>query len=323
MPLRGMLERVLTEYAGATAQPLKKHSLAQFLRKDTPPIVIDALGPLGTGLVFEGSPGKGNWADVPWVSVFDPAVTTSATQGYYAVYLFDADKQAAHLSLNQGTTAVRKEFSARTRDVLKDRAELMRKRLADFEAALPVKELNLDLSRDLPGDYAAGHALGVTYSLPALPAESALRSDLQTVVRAYRALTYRGGLDSDVESEGDVSAEFGLKKGTSVTETRKYAYHRKVERSSAAARLVKKHHGSRCQACDLTFEERYGKIGKGFIEAHHLKPISTLTEGVPVTYNVAGDFAVLCSNCHRMIHRTEDPGNVSAFRALIRGHYVL
>ena len=31
-------------------------------------------------------------------------------------------------------------------------------------------------------------------------------------------------------------------------------------------------------ACDLDFSECYGEIVKGFIEAHHLKTISTLVE---------------------------------------------
>jgi len=95
---------------------------------------------------------------------------------------------------------------------------------------------------------------------------------------------------------------------------RKYAFHRKVERNPTAARQAKKFHGLRCQACDLDFEERYGEIGKGFIEAHHLKPISTLEEGIAVTYDVAADFAVLCANCHRMIHRSDDPSNLSLFK---------
>jgi hypothetical protein len=62
----------------------------------------------------------------------------------------------------------------------------------------------------------------------------------------------------------------------------------------------------------LDFSERYGDLGKEFIEAHHLRPIATLEEGVPVKYDVAADFAVLCSNCHRMIHRSSDPSKPCA-----------
>src|SRR5205085_6626418 len=111
------------------------------------------------GLLVEGSAGAGNWAAVPWISIFDPAITTSATRGYYVVYLFHVDKPMVHLSLNQGTTAVREEFGARAREILQDRAELMRKRVAEFGDALPDNKIDLGSSARLPGDYAAGHAL--------------------------------------------------------------------------------------------------------------------------------------------------------------------
>ena len=136
-------------------------------------------------------------------------------------------------------------------------------------------------------------------------------------MRAYRALTYRGGTDADVETQSEVVDEFGLPKSTTVIETRKYAYHRKVERSRTATKKAKEFHGTRCQACELSFPERYGGIGEGFIEAHHLKPISSLEEGVAVAYDIAADFAVLCSNCHRMIHRCSDPSNLKLFRDMI------
>jgi 5-methylcytosine-specific restriction protein A len=251
---------------------------------------------------------------VPWISVFDPAITTSATEGYYVVYLFHVSEPLVHLSLNQGTTKVRTEFKARTREILRDRADLMRKRVAEFAAPLSVTEIDLGSKARLPGDYAVGHALGKSYRLDALPNENTLRSDLQTIVRAYRALTYRGGIDADIESQSDIGAEFGVAATASITETRKYAYHRKIERNRTAAKQAKKFHGLRCQACDLDFSERYGEIGKGFIEAHHLRAIATLEEGVAVSYDIAADFAVLCANCHRMIHRSADPSDVGAFR---------
>jgi len=241
----------------------------------------------------------------------------SATHGYYVVYLFHARQPIVHLSLNQGTTSVREEFGARAREILQDRADLMRKRVADFADALPMKTIELGSNARLPGDYVAGHALGATYTLTALPDETVLRSDLQAIVRAYRALTYRGGIDADVEGQTDLAEEFGIPPQTSITEVRKYAYHRKIERNRTAAHHAKKFHGTRCQACDLDFGERYGKIGQGLIEAHHLRPIATLEGGVPVKYDLAADFAVLCSNCHRMIHRFSDPSDLVAFSKLI------
>jgi predicted HNH restriction endonuclease len=55
----------------------------------------------------------------------------------------------------------------------------------------------------------------------------------------------------------------------------------------------------RCEVCQFNFEERYGDRGKGFIEAHHIKPVESLAEGSTTRLE---DLALLCANCHRMIH---------------------
>jgi 5-methylcytosine-specific restriction enzyme A len=193
--------------------------------------------------------------------VFDPAITTSATRGYYVVYLFHATEAIVHLSLNQGTTSLREEFGARAREILKDRAHLMRRRVAEYEASLPVTSIELGSTARLPGDYVAGHVLGASYALPAQPEEAKLRTDLQSIARAYRALTFRGGVDADVELQSNVGEEFDLPTSTTVVETRKYAFRRKIERNRTAARQAKNFHGTVCQACDLDFAKRYGSIG--------------------------------------------------------------
>ncbi len=191
-------------------------------------------------------------------------------------------------------------------------------RISDFAKIMPATTIDLGSEARLPGDYAAGHALGMTYEVHKLPDENVLQSDLQIAIRAYRALTFRGGFeltnDEDI-SPGDTGAH-------SLLERRQYRLHRRIERNAAGARIVKQHHGTRCQACGLDFAERYGPIGQGFIEAHHLRPISSLIEGTAVTYDVVTDFAVLCSNCHRMIHRTTDPADMESFRLDVLQHSV-
>lgn len=317
MSLSEVFTRVLSEYASAKSAPLENHPLAIFLRGEAESAVEEGLGEFGTGMLVQGSPGQGNWAEVPWISVFDPAITTSATTGYYVVCLFHSSQPTLHLSLNQGTTSIREEFGSRTRDFLRDRAALIRKRLSDYSSLLPISAIDLGSDARLPGDYAAGHALGKSYELASIPDEAELRTDLQRIVQAYRALTYRGGLDADVDTQRDVSEEF-YKQSLSIVETRKYAFHRKIERNRTAVKQAKKFHGTICQACNLNFSDKYGSIGDGFIEAHHLRPLATLEEGVAVRYDVSADFAVLCSNCHRMIHRSGDPSDLQAFQALVQ-----
>jgi hypothetical protein len=62
------------------------------------------------------------------------------------------------------------------------------------------------------------------------------------------------------------------------------------------------HHNGQvwCFICQFSFPEKYGNVGEGFIEAHHMKPISTLT---PDTIVTVADLIPVCSNCHSMLHR--------------------
>ena len=50
------------------------------------------------------------------------------------------------------------------------------------------------------------------------------------------------------------------------------------------------------------FEKNYGDIGADFIEAHHTIPVSEMKENHMTS---SEDFILLCSNCHRMIHKKE------------------
>lgn len=56
-----------------------------------------------------------------------------------------------------------------------------------------------------------------------------------------------------------------------------------------------------CACCMFDFEKTYGTLGKGFIEGHHTKPVSTLHTDGELTR--VEDIALVCSNCHRMLHR--------------------
>lgn len=95
--------------------------------------------------------------------------------------------------------------------------------------------------------------------------------------------------------------------------------HKQVERNKNLVSKVKSCLGFTCQACGLNFEEVYGSIGKGYIEAHHLVPLSQL-ERKQVALDPELDFAVLCSNCHRMIHRSDHVSDVVAFRQQVLNH---
>jgi len=55
-----------------------------------------------------------------------------------------------------------------------------------------------------------------------------------------------------------------------------------------------------CEVCNFDFSEFYGVRGMDFIEGHHKKLVSEMKEGEETRIE---DITLLCSNCHRMIHR--------------------
>jgi 5-methylcytosine-specific restriction enzyme A len=52
----------------------------------------------------------------------------------------------------------------------------MRQRVSEFQKTLPAVNIKLGSDARLPGDYAAGHAIGITYSLNTLPNEGTLQA---------------------------------------------------------------------------------------------------------------------------------------------------
>lgn len=54
-----------------------------------------------------------------------------------------------------------------------------------------------------------------------------------------------------------------------------------------------------CEVCSFDFEMRYGSRGRGYIEVHHKNPLHVTGEVV----TELEDLALLCANCHRMVHR--------------------
>ncbi|SFE31447.1 HNH endonuclease [Alteribacillus iranensis] len=85
-----------------------------------------------------------------------------------------------------------------------------------------------------------------------------------------------------------------------------YRIHRFRERNSKVTTEAKKAFKDKygelfCEACGFNFEKIYGGRGKDFIEAHHTKPVSEMKEGEKTKIE---DITLLCSNCHRMVHRS-------------------
>jgi 5-methylcytosine-specific restriction protein A len=95
--------------------------------------------------------------------------------------------------------------------------------------------------------------------------------------------------------------------------------HRARERSralvqAAKSRFLKAHGKLACQICGFAFSDRYGELGEGYIECHHVVAVSELE---PNSKTKLSDIALLCSNCHRMIHRRRPWLSMEELKSLV------
>jgi len=90
------------------------------------------------------------------------------------------------------------------------------------------------------------------------------------------------------------------------------------ERDPIARTRCLEHYGTKCQACDLSFQDFYGEIGSDYIEVHHVVPLSDI-QGEH-TVDPVNDLIPLCPNCHRMIHKRKPPYSIDELREIVRTH---
>jgi 5-methylcytosine-specific restriction enzyme A len=269
---------------------------------------------IADGYIVQGSAGKGDWTHTPWVAVLDPAETSSVEEGIYIVYLLSKGCERLYLTLNQGCTTLKDESG-----IPAARAELSR-RSAVMRARLKPERLNA-VSIDLHTNvwradlYEHGVVLATAYQRADLPSDEDLQRDLEEAVRLYRSVLDRGGWAADDQIAAEAAEELGE---VTLTQAKIYRRHRQIERNPSHAKLVKQIQGAVCKGCEKDLAETYGPIAAGMVDAHHLRPLSTLMTGQRVTFDPRKDFAVLCPTCHRVIHRMKDAGDLEALRALVR-----
>lgn len=104
--------------------------------------------------------------------------------------------------------------------------------------------------------------------------------------------------------ENDIKSEAAEENVTYAEGSITYYYGKRYERNPENRKRAIEFHGSTCKVCGFNFEMQYGERGRGFIEIHHIKPLSAVKEEVEI--NPEADLVPLCANCHRMIHRNKD-----------------
>ncbi|WP_288407944.1 HNH endonuclease [uncultured Herbaspirillum sp.] len=134
---------------------------------------------------------------------------------------------------------------------------------------------------------------------------------LAQVAAAIRLAVVDSSSFSDLDVEPDI---IEAEEGSVLTKL-----HRVRERKRGLVeqrkRLALKTHGRLfCEACGFEFSAFYGEIGRGLIDVHHTKPVHTLRAGDKTRLE---DLALLCANCHRVVHSSRRWLSVDEVRAAV------
>ena len=88
------------------------------------------------------------------------------------------------------------------------------------------------------------------------------------------------------------------------------------ERNKKARQVCIEYYGTTCVVCGMSFEKKYGEIGKGFIHVHHIKPLGTI--GARYKVDPIKDLRPVCPNCHAMLHMRKPPYEVDELKAMLK-----
>lgn len=92
------------------------------------------------------------------------------------------------------------------------------------------------------------------------------------------------------------------------------------ERNQRVIKLAKERFKSKygrlfCVVCEFDFSDKYGVLGDDFIEAHHTIAISSMK---PNDQTKPEDIALVCANCHRMLHRKRPWLGISELKEILK-----
>lgn len=183
MSLRQLLTEIASGWVQAKNENFTGHPIANLLRRDLIQAIETTL-PSPTDYLLKASAGAGNWADVPWLSILNPAITESTQSGIYPVYLFRSDGSGVYLSLGFGTTELKRQYGT---TLAKQKAEELRTTIRGVDNRLDDWDQKVDLRSNttLGQSYEWASAGAKFYPLDNMPDDDTLRSDLIELLEIY------------------------------------------------------------------------------------------------------------------------------------------
>ncbi len=127
-----------------------------------------------------------------------------------------------------------------------------------------------------------------------------------------------------IDNQNIITIQDEIPKHTFHEGMRKLKIHYMIERDKRLPKIAKRQRllqtGSlNCDVCGFDFANTYGKIGVGYIEAHHIMPISQLSKN---TETKIEDIALVCANCHRMLHGQSEGLSLAKLKKCVKRSFL-
>ena len=277
-----------------------------------------------------GSIGKGQFAEIPWVSIFRKSITDTATKGIYIVYLFTADMKGLYLSLNQGFTYFKDTYGTKKgRKEIKRVSHYLQQRCKTIPEDLNLKSIELKAEKPLGKGYMPGHIAGKYYEVDKLPSSEELADDLRNLMSVYEEVIgliggrniedfykyvlaiedellldeeeYNKKVEKYLSNEGTITPTYNKvpkeKADLILDHSAKGIYPR--DKAVTANALILADFQCEVDSTHPSFIRR--TLNANYTEAHHLVPLENHEE-FRYSLDVEENVVSLCSNCHNCIH---------------------
>ena len=316
MTFRDSLEQVAKDYKSSLEFSFTNHELAIFIRQQFPNI-LRSNTKISDTYKLVGSPGKGNWAEIPWLCIFDKEITVSAQHGYYLVYLFDSEMETVSLCLSLGWTQFENQYGIKEGKVkIRQKAKFFQKYLTNRNFSR--QDLDLNSKRTLGKGYELGCILKKTYNISELPSNSVLVQDLWSLIGIYEELKFKVGEDvlfaetgfyrDQYEIEEEINDVVKTKvlskpKGQEVPTKKLLAGTTSFVPDLEVKAFVLQNANGVCEFCDKQAPFVTTK-GRPYLDVHHVKWRSN--GGSDKVENAIA----VCPNCHMRFHHSEDKDEI-------------
>lgn len=211
--LRDFLEKIIDNYQQQQTMEFKSNFMADYIRNKFINVegitnYVESKGYKthgktkdSEGYSIYGSSGIGQWAEIPWVGLFNNYISNSAQKGIYIVYLFSPEDGNIYLSLNQGWKSFKDKYKKDAKKMIHKKSQLYRGLLKYTNSNINDDPFDFGLKKDNPIGYQLGNIICVKYNKFDLPENEVMLKDLQDMIDIYEDLVDQIDIDKNENTE--------------------------------------------------------------------------------------------------------------------------